>query len=176
MKKRINWPKLDLYLFRQIRNDCLNTIYLTSNTQKAQRTYRRVLEGADVGVLWSYVVEETGEPGENHQPWTGDHYPATMIFVKSKHAKSVHIHLKNVYIYIWKMCSKALLKHLIKCFAFSCYDVIVNGNACRELHNLLHTPGLLKITQCIWVFLAATLSQYRMDHVCHVSGTYLLFS
>ena len=41
----------------------LNTIYLTLNTQKAQRTYRHVLEGADVGVLWSYVVEE---PGENH--------------------------------------------------------------------------------------------------------------
>ena len=46
----------------------LNTIYLTSITQKAQRTYRRVLEGADVGVLWSSVVEETAEPGENHRP------------------------------------------------------------------------------------------------------------
>ena len=52
----------------------LNTIYLTSITQKAQRTYRRVLKGADVGLLWSYMVEETGE---NHRPWTGDHYPAT---------------------------------------------------------------------------------------------------
>ena len=31
--------------------------YLTSITQKAQRTYKRVLEGADVGVLWSYMVE-----------------------------------------------------------------------------------------------------------------------
>ena len=46
----------------------LNTIYLTSITQKAQRTYKRVLEGADVDVLWSYVVEETGEPGENNRP------------------------------------------------------------------------------------------------------------
>ena len=44
---------------------CLNTIYLTSITQKA---HKRVLEGADVGILWSYMVEETGEPGENHRP------------------------------------------------------------------------------------------------------------
>ena len=42
----------------------LNTIYLHSITQKAQRTYIHVLEGADVCVLWSYVVEETGEPGD----------------------------------------------------------------------------------------------------------------
>ena len=43
--------------------------------------YRRVLEGADVGVLCSYVVKETGElggGGDNHRPWTGDHYPACM--------------------------------------------------------------------------------------------------
>ena len=55
----------------------LNTIYLTSITQTAQRTYRCILESADVGVLWSYIVEETGELRENHPPWTGDHYPAT---------------------------------------------------------------------------------------------------
>ena len=53
-----------------------NTIYLTSITQKALRTYRRVLEGADVGVLWSSWWK-TGEPGGNHRHWTGDHYPAT---------------------------------------------------------------------------------------------------
>ena len=41
------------------------------------RTYKRVLEGTDVGVLWSNVVEETGVPGGNHRPWAGDHYPAT---------------------------------------------------------------------------------------------------
>ena len=29
--------------------------------------------------MWSNVVEETGEPGENHRTWTGDHYPATCI-------------------------------------------------------------------------------------------------
>ena len=27
--------------------------------------------------MWSNVVKETGEPGENHRTWTGDHYPAT---------------------------------------------------------------------------------------------------
>ena len=39
----------------------------------------RVLGGADVGVMWSNVVEETGEPGENHRVWTGDHYSATCL-------------------------------------------------------------------------------------------------
>ena len=29
--------------------------------------------------MWSNVVEETGEPGENHRAWTGDHYPATCL-------------------------------------------------------------------------------------------------
>ena len=56
----------------------LNTIYLTSITQKAQRTYRRVLEGADVGVLWSYVVEETEEPWKNHQHLDGRPLPCHM--------------------------------------------------------------------------------------------------
>ena len=46
-----------------------------------------------------------------------------MIVVKSKIVvtnvqKHVHIHLKNVYIYIWKMYSNALLKHVIKEFIF----------------------------------------------------------
>ena len=36
-------------------------IYLPSITKKAHRAYGRVLEG----VLWSYVVEGIGEPGEN---------------------------------------------------------------------------------------------------------------
>ena len=30
--------------------------------------YNCVLEGDLVVSLWSYVVEETGEPGENHKP------------------------------------------------------------------------------------------------------------
>ena len=55
----------------------IDTIYLTSIKQKAQRTYRRALEGAGVCVLWSYMVEETGEAGENHRPWADDHYPVT---------------------------------------------------------------------------------------------------
>ena len=32
----------------------LNTINFTSITQKVNRTYKRVLEGAVVGVLWSF--------------------------------------------------------------------------------------------------------------------------
>ena len=51
----------------------LLTIFI-SITQKAHRTYKRVLEGVNVGILWSYVVEETGVPGGNHRPWAGDHY------------------------------------------------------------------------------------------------------
>lgn len=29
-----------------------------------------ILQCGDVGVLWSYMVEKTGYPKENHQPWT----------------------------------------------------------------------------------------------------------
>ena len=29
--------------------------------------------------MWSSVVEETGEPGENHRTWMGNHYPATCL-------------------------------------------------------------------------------------------------
>ena len=35
--------------------------FFTTITQKAHKTYS-ALEGADVGVLWSYMVEETGVP------------------------------------------------------------------------------------------------------------------
>ena len=72
--------KLDLFSFN------LSIIYLTSIThvQKAQRTYICILEGADVGVLWSYVVEETGEPGENHLPWTGEHDPAILAHLSRR--------------------------------------------------------------------------------------------
>ena len=49
------------------------------NYTESSLTYLRVLQGADVGVMWSNVVEETGEPGENHRTWTGDHYPATCL-------------------------------------------------------------------------------------------------
>ena len=45
----------------------LNIIYFTSITQKAQGTCKCVvlvlLKDADVGAMWSNVVEKTGEPG-----------------------------------------------------------------------------------------------------------------
>ena len=53
----------------QTRSQLHTLIYLTSITQKAHRTYKRVLEGADVGVLWPYVwkklehLEETTHIG-----------------------------------------------------------------------------------------------------------------
>ena len=34
-----------------------NTVYFTLITQKAHRTYRHVIEGMDVGILWSYLVD-----------------------------------------------------------------------------------------------------------------------
>ena len=52
-------------------------IYFTSITHKALGTYIRVLEDADVGVMWSNVVEETGKPGVNYRTWTSDHCPVT---------------------------------------------------------------------------------------------------
>ena len=47
--------------------------------QKTQGTYKHVLEGTDVGVMWSNMVEEIREPRVNHQTWMGDHYPATCL-------------------------------------------------------------------------------------------------
>ena len=44
----------------------LNFIYFISFTQNAHGISVRVLKGADVGAMWSNVVEETGEPRENH--------------------------------------------------------------------------------------------------------------
>ena len=41
-----------------------HNLFLFDYTQKAQRRFRRVFEGTVVDVLLSYVVEETGEPGE----------------------------------------------------------------------------------------------------------------
>ena len=35
-------------------------------SEKANETHRRVLEGADVGVLESYMAKETREPGETY--------------------------------------------------------------------------------------------------------------
>ena len=48
------------------RKKSLDTIYLTSITQKAERTYIRVLEGADVGAFcghtWWRKPENRGKP------------------------------------------------------------------------------------------------------------------
>ena len=51
-------------------------IYLpvTSITRKVDVTYIRILEGEDIGVMWSSMVEKTRESRENHQPWMGDNY------------------------------------------------------------------------------------------------------
>ena len=46
-------------------------------TESSKNLYTRSLRRGCWRVLWSYVVEETGEPGENHRPWTGDHHPVT---------------------------------------------------------------------------------------------------
>ena len=34
----------------------------------------------DVGVMWSYIVEDTRKPGENHRPLIGDHYSAISLY------------------------------------------------------------------------------------------------
>ena len=42
--------------------------------------------------MWSYVVEETVEAGENHGPLTGDHCPATCLYSGSNLSKRVFYH------------------------------------------------------------------------------------
>ena len=59
-------------------------IIIYSITRKTKRTYLRIL----VDVLWSYVVEETREPGENNRPWLGDHYPAIWLYPGSNYGCS----------------------------------------------------------------------------------------
>ena len=39
--------------------ESINIIYFTSIIQKPKATYKYILEGLDVGVMWSNVVEET---------------------------------------------------------------------------------------------------------------------
>ena len=65
---RLGGCKMFLYLTKEL--------FISSIIQSAHRTYKRVFEDADVGILWSNVVEETRVPGENHRPSKGDHYPA----------------------------------------------------------------------------------------------------
>ena len=85
----IIWQKMKYFVWSVSHNILsLNTIYFTSTTQKAHVTYVHVLEGADVGILWSYVVEETGVPGGNHRHWADGHYPATSKRRKSNQGRS----------------------------------------------------------------------------------------
>ena len=51
----------------------LNFIYFPSITQKAHGTYINILEGTGVGLMWTNLVEETGEHRENHQIWMSHH-------------------------------------------------------------------------------------------------------
>ena len=69
----------------------INIIYFTLIIQKAQGTYVCVLEGIDVGVMWSDVVDETREPGENCM---GDHCPATCLDSDSKPDRRVRYPLR----------------------------------------------------------------------------------
>ena len=45
--------------FKMFQTDISRNIHFTSISQKAERTYKLVLEGADFGVLWSKEMEET---------------------------------------------------------------------------------------------------------------------
>ena len=47
------------------------------------RSYRR-----GCWPLWSHVLKKTGEPGENHRPWTGDHCPATSLYYNSNSGRN----------------------------------------------------------------------------------------
>ena len=38
--------------------------------------------------MWSYVVEKTGKPGENHRPWTTDRYPDKCLYPESNKGRS----------------------------------------------------------------------------------------
>ena len=43
-------------------------MYFTSITKKAHLTYKNILEGTDLGVMLSKVVEETETPGKTTEP------------------------------------------------------------------------------------------------------------
>ena len=61
--------------------------------RKAHRTFRNKLKDADVGILWSIVMEETGIlPRGNHGPRMCNHYPATCQFWESNwdHSSDKH--------------------------------------------------------------------------------------
>ena len=43
--------------------------------------------------MWSNGEEETGEPGENHPAWMGNHYPATCLAIQ---VLSIPLHPETV--------------------------------------------------------------------------------
>lgn len=45
--------------------------------RELNRNIECILKGADVGILWPFVVKETWESGENHRNWMDDHYPTS---------------------------------------------------------------------------------------------------
>ena len=67
----------------------LLTLRKTRTSELRLAMNKCVLEGADfVWRMWSYVVDEIGEPVENCWPWTGDHYPATCLYPDSNPSRS----------------------------------------------------------------------------------------
>ena len=53
--------------------------HFTSITQKAHGIYIPVLEGADVAVIWSNVIEETGDPKGKPPILGGRPLPSHMV-------------------------------------------------------------------------------------------------
>ena len=75
--------KQPLAVSRRLKTCYLNTIYFTLITQKAHKTYRRLLGSTDVGILWSYAVEETGVLERNHRPWMGVEYYQELLLYEN---------------------------------------------------------------------------------------------
>ena len=82
--------KLHLFHFKKKHTLCTGERLLASsitNSLKAYVTYICVLEDMDVRVLWSNVVEETGQLGGKHRLWTGEHSPATFLYPYSNQGR-----------------------------------------------------------------------------------------
>ena len=59
--------------------------------------------------MWSNVVEETGEPGENHRTWTGDHYPATCLDPDSNPDRSGDKRVRRN----WNTCGTCVFQFMV---------------------------------------------------------------
>ena len=58
----------------QLQSCCRHvTVYFSSITQKVHKTLNTISRARMLALMWSYVVEETGQPGENHRHLTCDH-------------------------------------------------------------------------------------------------------